>query len=161
MVGSSTAASKAILLRHVKAPKKEEKEKAHNVNQINSFVVILFHVTFSYNNFYCWLDTGATYHASSNKNLFSMYVATKESASMPDRSTANVLGIAIVVLTLTSGKAFTLKSVKHVPLIFKNLVPGSLLCDAGMRLNFLDCKVVLFYKKIYLAMLIALMAYTR
>jgi len=33
--------------------------------------------------------------------------------------------------------------------MFKNLVYGSLLCDAGIRLDFQDRKVVLFYKKIY------------
>jgi len=52
---------------------------------------------------------------------------------MADRSTAVVLGTGTVVLILTSGKTLTLKSVKLVPSIFKNLVSGGLLCDAGMR----------------------------
>ena len=51
---------------------------------------------------------------------------------MVDRSTA-VLGTRTAMLTLTSGKTLTLKNVKHVLLIFKNLVSGSLLCDAGLR----------------------------
>jgi len=50
------------------------------------------------------------------------------------------------VLTLTSRKTLTLKSVKHVPSIFKNLVSKSLLCDVRMRQ---DEKVVLSYKKMY------------
>ena len=66
-----------------------------------------------------------------------------------DRSTTVVLEIGTVVLTLTSGKTLTLKSVKHVPSIFKNLVSGSLLCDAGMRLDFQGGKVVLSYRKMY------------
>ena len=53
------------------------------------------------------------------------------------------------MLTLTSGKTLTLKSVKHVPSIFKNLVSESLLCDAGMRLDFQGGKSVLSYKKMY------------
>jgi len=66
---------------------------------------------------------------------------------MVDRSTAAVLGIGTMVLTLTSGKTLTLKSVKHIPSIFKNLVSGSLLCDAGMRLDFQDGKTIMSYMK--------------
>ena len=68
---------------------------------------------------------------------------------MANRSTAAVLRTGTVVLTLTSGKTLTLKSVKHVPSISKNLISGSLLCDAGMRLYFQGGKVVLSYKKMY------------
>jgi len=55
---------------------------------------------------------------------------------MADRSIIDVLETGTVVLTLTSGKTLTLKSVKYVPSIFKNLVSESLLCDARMRLDF-------------------------
>ena len=72
-----------------------------------------------------------------------------ENVSIIDHSTAVVLGIVIVVLTFTSRKTLTLKSVKHVPSIFKNLVSGSLLCDARMRLDFQGEKVVLSYKKMF------------
>jgi len=54
-----------------------------------------------------------------------------------------------VELTLTSEKTLTLKTVKHDPSISKNLVSGSLLCDAGMRLDFQGEKVVLSYKKMF------------
>jgi len=53
------------------------------------------------------------------------------------------------LLSLTSGKTLTLKSVKYVPSIFKNLVSGSLLCDAGIRLDIQGEKAVLSYKKMY------------
>jgi len=66
-----------------------------------------------------------------------------------DHSTAVVLGTRTVVLTLNSRKTLTLKSVKHVLSISMYLASGSLLCDAGMRLDFQDKKVVLSYKKMY------------
>jgi len=131
-----------------KAPKKEEKEEAHHVNQDDNFVAMLFQVTAPSNNSDWWLDTGATCHAYSNKDVFSTYVAAKKSVSMADRSTVAVLGTGTVVLTLTL-ETLTLKSVKHVPSIFKNLLYGSLLCDAGMRLDFQSGKVVLSYMKMY------------
>ena len=68
---------------------------------------------------------------------------------MANRSRDVVLRTGTVVLTLTSGKILTLKSVKHVPSISKNLVFESLLCDAKMRLDFQDEKTVLSYKKMY------------
>ena len=43
MTGASTATSKIILLRLVGHQiKKEEKEEAHNINQINNFIAMLF-----------------------------------------------------------------------------------------------------------------------
>ena len=51
--------------------------------------------------------------------------------------------------TLTSEKSLTLKNIKHVLSISKNLVSESLLYDAGMRLHFQGEQVVLPYKKIY------------
>ncbi|XP_020264309.1 uncharacterized protein LOC109840177 [Asparagus officinalis] len=96
-----------------------------------------------------WLDTGATCHVCSNRDLFSSYVAAKENVSMVGRSVVLVLGTGTVVLTLSSGKTLALKDVKYVPSITKNLVSGSLLCDAGMRLDFQGGKVVLSFKKMY------------
>ena len=67
---------------------------------------------------------------------------------MVNRSTIVVLEIRTVMLTLTSRKTFTLKNVKYVSSIFKNLVSGSLLCDVEMRLDLQSGKTVLSYKKI-------------
>ncbi|XP_020266139.1 uncharacterized protein LOC109841590 [Asparagus officinalis] len=78
-----------------------------------------------------WLDTGATCHVCSNRDLFSSYAVTKKNVSMADHSVIPVLGTRTMVLTLSLGKTLTLKDVKHVLLIVKNLVFGSLLCDAG------------------------------
>jgi len=128
-----------------KASKKKEKKDTHNVN----FVAMFFQVTSPSDNSDWWLDTGATCHVCSNKDLLSTYIAAKENVSMVNCSTADVLGTGIVVLVLTSGKTLILKTVKYVPSIFKNLVSGSLLCDTGMRLDFQGEKVILSYKKIY------------
>ena len=73
-----------------------------------------------------WLDTGAFF----KKDLFCTYVASMKNVSMVDSSTAVVLEIGTVVLTLTSEKTHTVKSVKYVLSIFKNLVSESLLCEA-------------------------------
>ena len=57
-----------------------------------------------------------------------------------------MLGAETIVLSLTLEKTFTLKNVKHVPSISKNLVSGTLLYDAKKRVDFQDGKVVLSYK---------------
>jgi len=48
-------------------------------------------VTSHSNNSGWWLDTGATCHVRSNKDLFSTYIAPKENVSMADRSIIIVL----------------------------------------------------------------------
>ena len=110
---------------------------------------MLFQVTSPSHNSDWWLDTCATCLVCSNKDLFFTYIAAKKNVLMDDRSTVVVLGTRIVVLTLTLGKTLILKNVKHVPSISKYQVSGSLLCDAGMRLDFQGRKIVLSYKKIY------------
>jgi len=76
-------------------------------------------VTSTSNNSDWWLDTCATCHVCTNKDLFFTYVAPDENVSMADRSTVVVLVIGIVVLTLTSGNTLSLKSVKNVSSIFQ------------------------------------------
>ena len=87
-----------------KAPKKEEKKEAHNVNQVDDLVAMLFQVTFPSNSSHWWLDTGATCYVCSNKDLFSTYIATRENMLMADCFTTVVLRTGTMVLTLTSGK---------------------------------------------------------
>ena len=99
---------------------------------------MLFQVTSPSHNSDWWLDTCATCLVCSNKDLFFTYIAAKKNVLMDDRSTVVVLGTRI-----------TLKNVKHVPSISKYLVSGSLLCNAGMRLDFQGRKIVLSCKKIY------------
>ncbi|XP_077227070.1 uncharacterized protein LOC143860368 [Tasmannia lanceolata] len=137
-----------------RAPSKN-KELNESINvvtgneEISDFVAVISHVEGTSDSTDWWLDTGATCHVCTNKSLFSSYVASKEKVAMVGRSTTNVLGSGTVVLTLTSGKTVTLQNVKHVPSIAKNLVFGSLLCDAGMRLDFQGGKTVLSYNNVY------------
>ena len=95
------------------------------------------------------LTLGTTCHVCANKELFSGYIPSKEVVNMADHSIAAVLGIGTVIISLTSGKTLTLKEVKHVPSISKNLVSGSLLCGAGMRMDFQGGKTVLSYNKVF------------
>uniref|UniRef100_A0A2N9IC33 CCHC-type domain-containing protein n=1 Tax=Fagus sylvatica TaxID=28930 RepID=A0A2N9IC33_FAGSY len=76
-----------------------------------------------------WVDTGATRHICSDKNMFSKYHSVEhgEQLFMGNSSTARVEGKGKVILKMTSGKELTLNDVLHVPDIRKNLVSGSLL----------------------------------
>ncbi|XP_057476852.1 uncharacterized protein LOC130764565 [Actinidia eriantha] len=81
-----------------------------------------------------WVDTGATRHVCSNKEMFTTY---------------QVEGQGKVVLKMTSGKELTLNNVLHVPEIRKNLVSGSLLSKHGFKLVFVSDKFILTKDGIY------------
>lgn len=98
------------------------------------------------NNMIEWVvDTGATRHICSNKEMFLDYeeVIDGESVYLGDARTASVAGKGKVLLKLTSGKSLALHSVLHVPNMRRNLVSGSLLNKAGIKLVFEADKVVL------------------
>lgn len=98
------------------------------------------------NNMIEWVvDTGAIRHIYSNKEMFLDYeeVIDGESVYLEDARTASVAGKGKVLLKLTSGKSLALHSVLHVPNMRRNLVSGSLLNKAGIKLVFEADKVVL------------------
>lgn len=98
------------------------------------------------NNMIEWVvDTGATRHICSNKEMFLDYeeVIDGESVYLGDARTACVAGKGKVLLKLTSGKSLALHSILHVPNMRRNLVSGSLLNKAGIKLVFEADKVVL------------------
>jgi len=142
-------ANKTTLQSPVKYQRRKKKRRLTMSIRLTTLLLYSSRVTSPSNSFDWCLDTGATCHVCSDKDLFSTYVTAKENVSMADRSTVAVLGTGTVVLILTSGKTLTLKSVKHVLSISKNLVFRSLLCDAKMTLDFQDGKIILSYKKIY------------
>ncbi|KAL0368431.1 UNVERIFIED_CONTAM: Retrovirus-related Pol polyprotein from transposon TNT 1-94 [Sesamum calycinum] len=91
-----------------------------------------------------WIDTGATRHICSDKEMFSTYTPINgRKLFMGNSATSNIVGIGNVVLKMTSGKELTVIDVLHVPDIRKNLVSGSLLVKSGFRLVFESNKFVL------------------
>lgn len=92
------------------------------------------------NNMIEWVvDTEATRHICSNKEMFLDY----EEVIDGDARTASVAGKGKVLLKLTSGESLALHSVLHVPNMRRNLVSGSILNKAGIKLVFEADKVVL------------------
>lgn len=96
---------------------------------------------------------GASCHVCSchvcSKELFIKYVPTPEKVSMANKTQAEVLRTRIVVLKLTSEKFLTLQDMKHVSVIAKNLVSGSLLCRADFRMDINASQIVMSYKGTY------------
>ena len=92
-----------------------------------------------------WMDTGATRHICSSKELFHTFSPTDtgEKLFMGNSATSEVQGKGNVVLKMTSGKELTLKDVLYVPDIRKNLVSGSLLNKHGFRMVIESDKVIL------------------
>ena len=82
-----------------------------------------------------WIDTGATRHICSDKNLFSEYkqIDDGEKLYMGNSSVSNVEGKGNVMLKFTSEKVVTLTDVLHVPEIRKNLVSGPILSKEGFK----------------------------
>ncbi|KAI5314260.1 hypothetical protein L3X38_043436 [Prunus dulcis] len=83
-----------------------------------------------------WVDTGATRHICSEKNMSSTNEANDqgEPLFMGNSSTSKIHGQGKIVLKMTSGKEDTLNNVLHVPEIRKNIVSGSLLSKNGFKL---------------------------
>ncbi|KAL0405006.1 UNVERIFIED_CONTAM: putative germin-like protein 2-1 [Sesamum radiatum] len=69
-----------------------------------------------------WIDTGATRHICSDKEMFSTYTPINgRKLFMGNSATSNIVGLGKVVLKMTSGKELTLIDVLHVPDIRKEL----------------------------------------
>ncbi|KAM1149789.1 hypothetical protein ACFX2B_030032 [Malus domestica] len=91
------------------------------------------------------LDTGATKHICTDRNLFTEYhnVAHGEKLYMGNSASSAVEGKGKVVLKFTSGKSLTLLNVLHVPEIRRNLVSGPILIAKGFKLVMESNKFVL------------------
>jgi len=91
------------------------------------------------------LDTGASKHLCANKELFHQIedVADGERVFMGNSATAGVFGKGKILLKLTSGKTISLSDVLYVPSLRRNLIFGSLLNRAGLKLVFEADKVVI------------------
>ncbi|KAA0055836.1 ty1-copia retrotransposon protein [Cucumis melo var. makuwa] len=91
------------------------------------------------------LDTGALRHFCTNRELLHDYedTADGECVFMGNSATAGVIGKGKVILKLTSGKTLSLSNVLYVPSLRRNLVSGSLLNRAGLKIVLEGDKVVL------------------
>ncbi|KAA0036921.1 ty1-copia retrotransposon protein [Cucumis melo var. makuwa] len=91
------------------------------------------------------LDTGASRHFCTNRELLHDYedTADGECVFMGNSATAGVIGKGKVILKLTSSKTLSLSNVLYVPSLRRNLVSGSLLNRAGLKIVLEGDKVVL------------------
>ena len=107
-------------------------EAEENLDMIVAVVSELFLV----NNMEWILDTGATRHVCKDRSMFTSYQATgdEEQVFMGNARSSPVVGKGNILLKLTSGKTLLLKNVLHVPDIRRNLISGSLLNKAGVKL---------------------------
>ncbi|XP_048131601.1 uncharacterized protein LOC125314156 [Rhodamnia argentea] len=97
-----------------------------------------------------WIDTGATRHVCSNKDLFTTFEPIiGEKVFMGNSASSAVEGQGKVLLKMTSGKEPTLNNVLYVPKIRKILVSGSLLNKHGFRMVFESDKVILSKSRMY------------
>lgn len=78
------------------------------------------------------VDSGATTHASSHRDLFSTYTpGNYGSVKMGNDGLAQVVGIGDICLETSLGTRLVLKDVKHVPDIRMNLISTGRLDDEG------------------------------
>ncbi|PKI61871.1 hypothetical protein CRG98_017769 [Punica granatum] len=97
-----------------------------------------------------WLDTGATRHVCSNRDLFTMLeLVTGERIYMGNSIDSAVEDQGKVVLKMTSGKELTLNNILYVPKIRMNLVSKSLLNKHGFKMVFELDKVILSKSGMY------------
>ena len=98
-----------------------------------------------------WIDTGATRHVCSDRNMFTSFdpIDSREKLVMGNSATSDIRGQGKVILKMTSGKSLTLNNVLYVPEIHKNLVSGSLLNKHGFRMVFESDKVLLSKSRMF------------
>lgn len=91
-----------------------------------------------------WIvDTGATKHFCSDKDLFVDFSNASDGEFMGNSSSFEVLGKGNVFLKLNSGKTLSLKNVLYVPSLLRNLISGALLNKAGVKLVFEGDRLVM------------------
>ncbi|PKI76891.1 hypothetical protein CRG98_002678 [Punica granatum] len=132
-------------------PKRKKDHEANIINEmaryvadINLSVVVSEVNLIGSNPNEWWLDTNATRHVCSYRDLFTMLEpVTGERIYMGNSAHSVVEGQCKVVLKMASGKKLTLNNVLYVPEIRKNLVSGSLLNKHGFVMVFELDKVIL------------------
>ena len=130
--------------RDCRVKKKNGQSQANLIEDSDVIVAVVLEANFTGNAAEWIVDTGATRHICANKDMFTTYDKVEgENVFMGNSASASIQGKGKIVLTLTSGKLLTLTNVLHVPEMRRNLISGSLLMKAGLKLSFDSDRLVL------------------
>ncbi|KAA0048396.1 ty1-copia retrotransposon protein [Cucumis melo var. makuwa] len=126
-------------------PNQKPTPQANLAEQDNEIIAAIVEANLIENKTNWILDTGASRHFCTNLELLHDYEDTtdEEYVFMGNSATARVIGKGKVILKLTSGKTLSLSNVLYVPSLRRNLVSGSLLNRAGLKIILEGDKVVL------------------
>ncbi|KAI5333799.1 hypothetical protein L3X38_023931 [Prunus dulcis] len=98
-----------------------------------------------------WLDSGANVHVCFDKRFFKNYQnSSGGSVTLGNDTVAQVRGIGEVELKMTSGKTLTLKDVRHVPEVRRNLISGSSLVKQGYKIVMESNRIVITRNDIFI-----------
>jgi len=97
------------------------------------------------------LDTGATRHFCSNKDLIHDFkdAPDGEHVFMGNAATTGVIGKGKILLKFTSRKSLCLNNILYVPSLRRNLVSSSLLDVTGFEVNQKAEKIVILHNWIF------------
>ncbi|PHT26612.1 Dicarboxylate transporter 1, chloroplastic [Capsicum baccatum] len=97
------------------------------------------------------MDSGATRHVCTNKELFSSFALAQveEMLYMANSATAKVKGTRKICLKMTSDKALTLNSVLYVLELRRNLISVSLLDKNGFKCVTVSGKIIVSKGEMY------------
>ncbi|KAL8155440.1 hypothetical protein AgCh_000725 [Apium graveolens] len=120
---------------------RNKKNGGHNqaslVKTLENIIVVVLEANLIGNTAEWIVDTGATRHVCTSKNMFASYERVNgENVFMGNSASAAVQAKGKIILKLTSGKSLTLINVLHMPEMRRNLIYGSLLMKAGLKLSF-------------------------
>ncbi|PHU14265.1 hypothetical protein BC332_15470 [Capsicum chinense] len=98
-----------------------------------------------------WMDSGATHHVCTNKELFSSFALAQveEMIYMANYATAKVEGTGKIYLKMTFGKVLTLNNVLYVLELRRNLISISLLDKNGFKCVIVSGKIVISKREMY------------
>ena len=99
-----------------------------------------------------FLNSGATRHICSAKEVFAMYFPAEYDVDlfMGNTVTTTIVGTEKEMLKMTSGKVLTLNNVLHVPTVRKNLVSTALLVKNGFKCVQVSDKVVISKNEMFI-----------
>ncbi|KAA0035570.1 ty1-copia retrotransposon protein [Cucumis melo var. makuwa] len=126
-------------------PNQKPTPQANLAKQDDEVIAIVVEVNLIENKTNWILNTGVSRHFCTNQELLHDYGDTTngEYVFMGNLATTEVIGKAKVILKLTSGKSLSLNNVLYVSSLHRNLVFGSLLNRAGLKIVLEGGKVVL------------------